>query len=372
MKFLHTGDLHLDSAFCASSPTEANARRQRQREVLKKIFNTAKEEDCDMVLIAGDLFDTSFVTPETRELCIKLFSEFEKPVIISPGNHDPFVEGSFYKSALLPENAYVFSSFELQYFDFPELNTTVAGFAFTDAVMFKNPLEYADARRENERVLLLCAHADLDTPTSRYAPIFTSDIEKQGFDYAALGHIHNIPQGTSHIRYCGFPEGRSFDEQGDGGVLIVTADGVQEPLVERKIISDICYLSETLSVNGMSAQEIHDKINTRLKEIADNGRCALRIELMGILSTDDLTDISSIEQSRPKNIISLEIINSALCIPDRERLEKDITLRGEFYRSLRDKLMSEDREERRTALTALKIGLCAIDGKDFTDNGGAL
>ena len=68
MKILHTADLHLDSAFCGGGETLSQSRRARQREVFKKIFELAVSENCDMVLIAGDLFDTSFVTPETRTL----------------------------------------------------------------------------------------------------------------------------------------------------------------------------------------------------------------------------------------------------------------------------------------------------------------
>ena len=78
MKFLHTADLHLDSAFCGDGVFGAEARRERQRELLKKIFRIAEDEACDMILIAGDMFDTSFVTPETRKLCLSLFEEFKK------------------------------------------------------------------------------------------------------------------------------------------------------------------------------------------------------------------------------------------------------------------------------------------------------
>ena len=50
MKFLHTADLHLDSAFCSSGALGAEQQRQRQRELLKKIFNLANKESCDIIL----------------------------------------------------------------------------------------------------------------------------------------------------------------------------------------------------------------------------------------------------------------------------------------------------------------------------------
>ena len=70
MRFLHTADLHLDSAFCSDGQTGAEIRRQRQRDLLERIFDIARDRACDMILIAGDLFDSSFVTPETLTLCM--------------------------------------------------------------------------------------------------------------------------------------------------------------------------------------------------------------------------------------------------------------------------------------------------------------
>ena len=370
MKFLHTADLHLDSAFCTATPTEAAARRERQRQVLKKIFRTATEEGCDMLLISGDLFDTPFVTPETRELCLSLFSDFGRPVIIAPGNHDPYVDGSLYKSSALPENVYVFTSPELRYFDFPELGVSVAGYAFLSSALTKNPLEEPVSDRRNEGTMLLCAHAELDAPTSRYAPVMSADIVRHGFTYAALGHIHNVPATEKSIRYCGFPEGRSFDEQGDGGVLIVTvSDGGVS--AERKIISEIRYLTRELSIDGLCTKEdIETAVTEEIRRtVCEGQRTHLRLELTGTVSVDALPDLASLERSEYEGIASLELTDGTLCLPDAGFLERDTTLRGELYRALRGKLTSDETAERRCALRALRIGLAAIDGRNFSDGG---
>lgn len=370
MKILHTADLHLDSAFCASSPSEAAARRERQRNVLKKIFSVAKSENCDMVLIAGDLFDTSFVTPETRELCISLFSDFGKPVVIAPGNHDPYVDGSFYQSSELSENVYVFSSQTLQYFDFPDEGITVAGFAFTSSALLKNPLEEAVPVRHNERLFVLCAHTELGALATRYAPISCADIERYGFDYAALGHVHNVPVISENIRYCGFPEGRSFDEQGAGGVLLITLDGEGALTVERKIISERRYITCELSVEELatSADIELAVLNEIKRQAAHGGLTSLRLELVGFVHADGLPDLGALARERYEGIDTLEITDSTLLLPDKNFLEKDTTLRGEMYRCLKGHLTGEDEAERKLALRALKIGLAAIDGRDFTED----
>lgn len=371
MKFLHTADLHLDSAFCADTATASAARRAEQREVLKRIFDTAKKNDCDMILIAGDLFDTVLVTPETRELCLSLFSDFKKPIVISPGNHDPYVNGSFYKTPL-PENVCVFSSTELQYFDFPSLGTTVAGYAFTSQSLPTSPLEGQVISRENESILLLCAHTELDTPTSRYAPVLSADLARHGFTYCALGHVHNIPTTAENIRYCGFAEGRSFDELGDGGVLIVEINENGELDVKKHTVSEHRFLWEEISVDGLGdIENIEKTIREKIKELVGDKKTHLRIELTGATNADISRELPNITADELPLLCSLKITDNTLCLPDRDFLRKDPSLRGELYRVLEDKLMGEDPAERARALKALKIGLAAIDGKDFTDGGRA-
>ena len=55
MRILHTGDLHLDSPFCAYGQKDAEKQREAGRELLRRIFDCAKDEKCEMILIAGDL-----------------------------------------------------------------------------------------------------------------------------------------------------------------------------------------------------------------------------------------------------------------------------------------------------------------------------
>ena len=369
MKFLHTADIHLDSAFSSSGATGAEARRGHQRQCLQRIFALARQEQCDFILMAGDIFDTSFVTPETEELCLSLFEDFKKPIIISAGNHDPYVEGSFYKKEL-PKNVYVFTSSELQYFDFPELSLTVGGYSFTSAALSASPLESQPPRQRTQQHLILCAHADLDAPTSRYAPVMSSDIKRLGFDYAALGHVHNTPAAQDNVRYCGFPEGRSFDERGDGGVLLVTLSDENSLTAERRILSNRRYVWEELSLDGIGDTEEMEKLITdTLLSIDAQKESFVRLTLTGTIPPSSLPDSKIFEEKKPPHISELEIIDSTLAIPDGAFLEKDTTLRGEFYRSLRSGLCSDDPSERARTLYALRIGLAAIDGKSFTEGG---
>lgn len=367
MRFLHTADLHLDSAFCKVGTLDADAQRREQRDLLERIFSLASSENCDMILIAGDLFDTPTATPESASLCLRLFTEWKKPIFISPGNHDAMIAGGFYKASTFPDNVYVFSSEELQYFDLPELDVTVAGYAFTAASLPSSPLSCeARPREDSQTHLLLCAHTDLDVPTSRYAPITSADIARHGFDYAALGHVHNPPALSERVRYCGFPEGRAFDEQGDGGVFIVDLDAYGNISVSRHVTSKKKFIRKELRTDA-------SKDPVKLREaIAELVACYgsdthLRIYLTGILSSDERIDTRALISELGASLASLEIRDTTASLPDAAALEKDTTLRGEFYRALLPSLLSSDAETQRRSLLALRIGLAAIDGRSFSE-----
>ena len=383
LKILHTGDLHLDSPLSSLDFSVAEKIRDEQRHAFEKMMRYAIENDIDMVLIAGDLFDGKYISANTKELAVSLFSEFKKPIIIAPGNHDPYSLVPFYRSDALPKNVFVFSSEELQRFDFDELDVSVFGYAFVTPSLEHSPLASYTFAIMGNRIRLLCAHADTTAPVSKYAPVSVSDIERFDFDYAALGHVHNPPQIESKktpINYCGFLFGRSFDELGDGGAYVVSVDGEQAS-AERVKFSEHCFLREELDVSGVSsAKEISDKISEYILGKGYGKNVSLRLTLIGSVPFDIIINEKALE-STSSEISELQIRNNTFPLHDSDYLMRDPSLRGELYRTLLPKLSSDDPDERQCATKALRLGLCAIDGISLTSilgidenesNGGAV
>lgn len=377
MRLLHTGDLHLDSAFSSSGAKDSARLREESRALLRRIFECAREENCDLILIAGDLFDSKFVSPETEELFCALVDKCGLPVVVSPGNHDPYVEGGFYQkaSARLGEKLLVFSSPELQCFDIDSLGVRVFGYAFTNIALTSSPLSGADIPEDNGYVRIFCGHADLASPVSRYAPVTLEELERFGFAYAALGHVHNrwsVSELGGRARYCGFAEGRSFDELGEGGVWIVDTDG-EKCSCERKILSERAfYILDTEVQAEDTAESLAEKIRTLAKSLEGSGEKHLRIRLGGVADDALLKDIygRAEELRESQGLAELEFIDETMPLLDGEYLERDTTLRGELYRILLPKLSSADEAERRTAIRALRIGIAAIDGRSIFNTNG--
>lgn len=371
MRILHTGDLHLDSAFCAYGQRDAERQREAGRELLAEVFACAKREECDMILIAGDLFDSGFVSPRTADVFERLVRESDIPVVVSPGNHDYYVNGGIYAKMRdrLGEKLTVFSSNEIQIFDFDELRLRVYGYAFTSMALLRSPLSGFVMPEDNGYTKILCAHADLASPVSRYAPLTLPEIEACGFDYVALGHIHNRAEredADGKIRYCGFAEGRSFDEIGEGRLWIVDVDDSGEVTCRAQNLAKRAFY-----VHDTDISEAEDRASARailadsVKRFSSLQGAHVRVILTGRAEEEYVEYlISSAEEICAESGIEyLEIKDSTLPYIDGEYLERDTTLRGELYRTLLPKLLGDDAHQRDMAARALRIGLAAIDSK---------
>ncbi|MBR6644630.1 MAG: DNA repair exonuclease [Clostridia bacterium] len=366
IKILHCADIHLDSPFSLSDVKKANTRRALQRGTFTSIMLYARTEKVDIMLLPGDIFDTEYVTRDTASLLVK---EFEQAsgcrFVIAPGNHDPFSENSPYAKLKFPPNVYIFNSPSLTKFSFDDINTDVYGFAFTCDSMAVNPFA-GQKPADSSRINILCCHGDI-TPGSHTCPISVSDIENSGFDYVALGHIHNSTgvqkAGDTFYAYSGCPEGRGFDECGKKSVILAIFakdDGQFRGEFAAKQMSKRRYEKITADVSG--AQTMHDvteKVNEAVREGRFDADTTLRVTLTGDVSPSLIISTKALEESA-SGLYYIEVIDKTRPCPEISDLEGDPTIRGAFYGELKEKLQSSDENERRAAERALRLGLAAL------------
>lgn len=86
MRFIHTSDWHLGKTL------EGNSRLREQEMFLTDFINTVEENDIDMVIIAGDIYDTSNPPAAAEKLfyktVCKLADNGKRCIVIISGNHD--------------------------------------------------------------------------------------------------------------------------------------------------------------------------------------------------------------------------------------------------------------------------------------------
>lgn len=359
IKFLHSADWHLDSAFSALSPEKAALRREEQRELIGRIFSLANEQDCDLVLLAGDLFDSDNAYADTIAALLEGCKACRSEIVIAPGNHDCCISGSTYTAQKWPQNVHIFSEGRISFFEFPRLSCRVYGAAFTKP--YENSFLDGFHADCGDMLPLMVLHGDTDTPNSNYNAVSKEQIAASGLRYLALGHIHERSAlqkaGETFYAYCGCPMGRGFDELGEKGVLIGTAD------------ENSCKV-DFVPLGGRKYELLR----------VDAGDDALRA-IERALPPDTQNDIYRIILTGESAPISVAAIECALqdrffglSVRDETRPKRALwqgseenTLRGGFLRKLRelyDAAQTED--ERRVIAQAAKIGADLMDGAEVT------
>lgn len=369
MKIFHTGDVHLDSPFSHLGARLAEERRRDSRESFSAMMRYAKQWGADMVIISGDLFESSFVTRETVALLRRDFSMLDCPVVIAPGNHDPAAPGGIWERNLFPDNVYVFTSPSLTRFSFDFLNCDVYGWAFTSPNMTECPIR-GERPEDGSRINILCAHCDTVSSIGKSCPVSPSVLRAFGADYCALGHIHNPENANRALDgaglYCGCPEGRDFGECGVKGALAVQ---VEKGTFDADFIR-FCkkvYLQRELNVDGASDfSRISEALSDFVSENGFSGDTLLRVVLKGNVDPSLVIDTKSLAEGI-KGLFYAEVKDETVPLWNGELLSADKGISGEVYRVLLPSLESSDPKTRERAARALRYALAALNGSNISD-----
>lgn len=222
LKILHSADWHLGAPFASFSEEQRQLLVREQRMLPEKIASLVRQEKCDLVLLAGDLFDTAAPSRDWVQLLKCALAEMAVPVFLSPGNHDSCAPGSPWLEEIWPENVHIFTG-KIESVVIPQLNCRIYGAGF-QSMDCPSLLEGFQAEG-NEQYCIAVLHGDPVVRQSPCNPVTTQQVQNSGLDYLALGHIHRagaFRAGSTLCAWPGCPMGRGWDETGEKGVLLVT------------------------------------------------------------------------------------------------------------------------------------------------------
>ena len=179
---MHTSDWHL------SSPGDMASQN------MEIMVGLGADTKVDMLIIAGDLFDTNEVDDNLVRFAIEQLRRFPAEVLILPGNHDCFST----ESALAKLNSWndsnnirVIQSPDGEALDYPNLGLSVWGKSIDSAEGDFRPLGGMPPPDENGWWHIVVAHGYYYTNTG--VPLFLhitpEEIVGSGWDYIALGHL---------------------------------------------------------------------------------------------------------------------------------------------------------------------------------------
>ncbi len=232
-RFFHAADIHLDSPLKGLSGHEgdiAERIRSAAREAFDRLVGAAIEEQADFLIIAGDLYDGDWRDYKTGLFFVERMGRLKRAgiaVYLLHGNHD--AASQITKRLDLPENVSVFSARQPETFQAEKVGAALHGQSFRQRSITENLLPHYPppvAGAFNIGVL----HTALGGMGGHenYAPCSLDELVHKGYDYWALGHVHQaeVLHERPHVVFPGNLQGRHARETGAKGARLVTvADG---------------------------------------------------------------------------------------------------------------------------------------------------
>ena len=181
---------------------------------LRSVLTTALAVRADVVLLAGDTFESNQLRRAILDRARELLADADCPVVILPGNHDPALAGSVFvrgRFAELP-NVSVLGVTHDEAVPFPPFDLEVWGHAHRD---YFNMAPLRGPRPRSCRWQVAMAHGHYEPRATRANPLRPSwvfsdeEIAATGADYLALGHwdrAARVGNGVVPAYYSGSPD----------------------------------------------------------------------------------------------------------------------------------------------------------------------
>ena len=249
MKILHTSDWHIGKVL------KGQSRVEEQIAVLAEIVSVAEAERPDLIIIAGDLYDTPAPTAETKKIVVRALTALRRhadAVVVVAGNHDhgaeidalrPWAEGAgvtlrgtvtraedhliggvttggeAWRLAALP---FVSQRYAVRASEMFELSSSEASATYADHLA--RLVRVLTSSFTGDAVNLVTAHltvvggtlggGERDAHTIE-AYAVPSTVFPVSAHYVALGHLHRRQQipGPCPVHYCGSPLAIDFGEE---------------------------------------------------------------------------------------------------------------------------------------------------------------
>ena len=233
-RFVHTGDIHLDSPLKGLSGQQgAAAERIRiaTRAAFDILVTQAVDDQVAFVIIAGDLYDGDWRDYQTGLFFVRQMGRLAQakiPVFLLYGNHD--AENRITRRLVLPSNVRVFSTRRPETFLLEDHPVAVHGQSFPKRDVTENLVPAYPSLTDgcfNIGVL----HTGLGGMGGHpnYAPCAIEDLLNKGYNYWALAHVHQaiVLHERPHVAFCGNLQGRHIRESGPKGALLVSVEDGQ-------------------------------------------------------------------------------------------------------------------------------------------------
>ncbi|PCJ11495.1 MAG: DNA repair exonuclease [Gammaproteobacteria bacterium] len=292
VRFVHAADIHLDSPLKGlekyeSAPVEKI--REATREAFKNLIAFCLDEQVDLLLISGDLFDGDlkdfkaglFLTSQLKRL-----SNANILTVIIRGNHD--AEAKMTKKLHWPDLVHELNVKKPETITFKALNIAVHGQGYAERDIYEDLSQhYPAAIAGMFNIGLLHTALQGRDGHAAYAPTSVEKLRAKGYDYWALGHVHQreVVDTNPYIVFPGNIQGRHAKELGPKGVTLVALEDSHVESVTEHFLDvvrwDHCQIDLAEACNEGDVYHAIRKAVSAAEDRAEGRLLACRLTLCG-------------------------------------------------------------------------------------------
>ena len=339
MKILHTADLHLQ---------EKNPETMK---TLELILTLAKNQNVDLLTIAGDLFDSPQDAENLRTRIRRLFSNLDFPIIAIPGNHD---ERVFKGNLDFGTNFYALINKPVECYTLDiDKNVNIVGIPFTSRVSDELLTELAK-NRKTDALNILLLHCTLDISFSKddfgerekeYFEIDKSTLKALNYDFILAGHFHTkfdrreLSSNCTFV-YPGSPVSITWKEIGERAIALLDTStrSLSSFILEGSFCRDILNVKVFPDEESNIFGKIEDWVN-RIE--SENGE--FKIIINGYGKMDEISFSERLEKIR----VNIEIENNYINVTK--------ILEHPLYQRFQEEIQQSDSKIERESLEQVVI-----------------
>lgn len=349
LKVFHTGDLHIGMLYLNRNyPEEVRQQLVEARyQVLERMVERANEEECQLFIIAGDLFERLRVQEDQILKAAHALSRFGGVCAVLPGNHDYYTPGGTLWEKFREystDNTILLS--DLRFYSLKDFGI--------DATLYPAPCGSKHSQKNNIQWIsdlpwrpdtcwhLGLAHGSVEgySPdfNQNYFPMKEEQLISTKLHFWFLGHTHvRIPDRRTFINggfaYCGTPEPDGFDCSHGGSAWIISLDSNGN--VEGNAIETGLHRFMDIERIVKEGEQIDDFIG----QLSGEGkRTLMRLKLSGILPRYEYDNRHLWREAMKEKFLYLEWDDIKLQMEISRDTIEDLFPKGSFPYLLLDRL----------------------------------
>jgi DNA repair protein SbcD/Mre11 len=367
LKILHSADIHLGAKFSGLG-NKGTSQREQLRATFRNVIATAINERVNIVLIAGDLFDSNQQPQRNIDLVTEQFNLLGSnniPVCLIPGTHDSLDSSSIYGKVDFEgkcPNLKIFTDENISCKEYPSLDLTVYGKPNLSNRSRISPLKGLKPSTSSKFHIAM-AHGSLhiQEKIAEDDHVFRlEEVQASGMHYLALGHWHRVYRCPADppAWYSGPPEWIPGQTE-KGGVLLVTVEDSGKVKVEPRMLGLRDCDEVEIDVGEMQGLTV---LKARIAEGA-NENLIRKVTLKGLCDAGLIVSPEELETELGERFFHLSVMDkshpkSGDIAEDEERL-----IRSRFVKLMKTQIEDLEGEEKEIAESALQYGIALLDGK---------